>query len=155
VIAGDDRWVISELYVPPVDGPLTTDDLRRIPLGRIEALCNDPTMQERLRAAAAVRTKRLSLEDVHILKAPHHGGMQSTRARRPSQLVLPVPAGRDYGDGFYKAVATMYRSLVAEGRPPAPTLAEVNDVPVTTARRWVKESRRRGFLSAGRTGKVG
>jgi hypothetical protein len=34
-------------------------------------------------------------------------------------------------------------------------LAEANNVPVTTARRWIKEARARGFLPAGRAGKAG
>jgi hypothetical protein len=49
-------------------------------------------------------------------------------------------------------VADHYLWLKANGYPPAPSLAQANDVPVTTVHRWVKEARSRGqppSMSAG------
>jgi hypothetical protein len=56
---------------------------------------------------------------------------------------------------FYKRVADVYRELVGWTNRPAVELAEANGVPVTTAHRWVKEARRRGFLPPGQKGRRG
>lgn len=68
---------------------------------------------------------------------------------------LSAPEGRNHGDDFYRRVAALYRDLSALTRAPAVAIAEGADVPVTTARRWIKEARARGFLPAGRAGKAG
>lgn len=51
---------------------------------------------------------------------------------------------RGYGDTFYKAIAAEYR---ATERRPGRHIAEMNDVPLSTAYRWIKEARQRGFLA--------
>lgn len=66
---------------------------------------------------------------------------------------LTRPDGQD-PEAFYAAVADAYRSALDEGVPIAPTLAVEAGVPVGTARRWISESRRRGFLSPGRRGRA-
>lgn len=68
---------------------------------------------------------------------------------------LAVPQSRPYGDGFYRRVANIYGELVKCGVAPAPAIADANEVPVTTAHRWVKEARRRKLLAPGRQGKAG
>ncbi len=50
---------------------------------------------------------------------------------------------------------TTFGGLISAINRPAVELAEVNGVPVTTAHRWVKEARRRGFLPPGRKGRRG
>jgi hypothetical protein len=45
-------------------------------------------------------------------------------------------------------------SLTTSPRPVA-DLATANEVPVSTAQRWVKEARRRGLLAPGHPGKAG
>jgi hypothetical protein len=55
---------------------------------------------------------------------------------------------------FTCAWARAYRSAAAESGRPAAVLAEENGVPVETVRRWVKETRRRGYLAAGRKGRA-
>ena len=54
---------------------------------------------------------------------------------------------------FVDVAAERLASNPASGRQRG-LVAEANDVPVTTARRWVKEARRRGFLPPGRAGRV-
>jgi hypothetical protein len=52
-------------------------------------------------------------------------------------------------------VASVYSALAASSNRPAVELAESNDVPLTTAHRWMKEARRRGFLPPGQKGRRG
>jgi len=71
---------------------------------------------------------------------------------------MPAPSGgpgRNHGDEFYRRVADRYAELARTVRAPAQALADANDVPVTTARRWTKEARNRGFLPPGTPGKAG
>jgi hypothetical protein len=46
-------------------------------------------------------------------------------------------------------------AMLESGYSPAPELAKVTGKPVSTARRWVAECRRRGILPEGRKGKAG
>jgi hypothetical protein len=65
------------------------------------------------------------------------------------------PLGRPEGDPtFYARVAVAYRSASSESGRPALTLAEENDVPPNTVRRWIQEARRRGHLEPGRKGRA-
>jgi hypothetical protein len=76
------------------------------------------------------------------------------RTRRA--LRLPKVSGRRYPDEFYRRVADAYRAAIDFGESPGRAVAEMNQVPVTTTRRWFAEARRRGFLdpaqSMGRAG---
>lgn len=112
-----------------VEGPLSAEALRSIPVGRIEALAN-------------------------ALLHPHagHRGWRAD-ARLPEPLL--TTSARRRPDEFYEAVASTYRHLAAVTHQPVLDLAEANEVPRTTAHRWVKEARRRGLLAPGRAGKAG
>lgn len=90
-----------------------------------------------------------------------HGGITtdgstttSPSADRP-KLTRPAP-GID-PDEFYRQVAAAYREYALQSRSPAKQIAAEDgpDVPVTTAHRWVREARRRGFLPPIRKGAVG
>lgn len=51
-------------------------------------------------------------------------------------------------DSFYRQVARLFLARRAEGsKAPALDISEAHGVPVTTVHRWVKEARRRGFLT--------
>lgn len=77
------------------------------------------------------------------------------RARKAPKPPRRPKLGRpDGGDAFYRAVADAYRSAAYESGRPGVLLSEENDVPVETVRRWVKESRRRGFLSGSTKGRA-
>lgn len=80
---------------------------------------------------------------------------QTHRTRVAQRRAVQPPKSRPYPDAFYESVAGVYRELLGDGLKPAPAIAEMADVPVTTVHRWVKESRARGFLPAGRKGRAG
>jgi hypothetical protein len=111
-----------------VEGVLSAEMLRRIPIGRIEALAN------------SVATRQPASR-----KPPS--------ARLPDQLLRA--GARSRPDAFYEQVAVRYRYLVSATPSPVLELAVANEVPRTTAHRWVKEARRRGLLPPGRPGKAG
>lgn len=113
-----------------LDGPIAADVLRAVPIGRIEAAAN----------------------------AQLHAGSQPSRRRKAEARVpdaLRSNAVRGYPDAFYDSIASAYRTLVATSSKPVAELAAANEVPVTTAQRWVKEARRRGLLAPGHPGKAG
>ena len=70
---------------------------------------------------------------------------------------MKVPETRSRGrpDVFYREVADVYLDLAQASHRPASDIAAQHGVPVSTAHRWVKEARRRGFLPPGRPGKTG
>ncbi|HVF03236.1 MAG TPA: hypothetical protein VNA20_00210 [Frankiaceae bacterium] len=113
-----------------LDGPVSAEVLRSIPVGRIEGAAN-----AQLHDAVPAARKR------------------KVEARVPDSL--RSNAVRGYPDAFYDSIAAAYRSLVATTSKPVSDLATANDVPVTTAQRWVKEARRRGLLAPGHPGKAG
>lgn len=124
---GDGRLHIVDLHVA---GEVSAEVLRAIPVGRIEASAN----------------------------AQLHASAPGAPPRRASATIperLRTTAVRGYPDAFYTAVATAYRHLSATTSRPVAELAAANDVPVTTAQRWVKEARRRHLLAPGRPGKAG
>jgi hypothetical protein len=111
-------------------GQISAEALRSIPIGRIEAAAN------------------AELHPSSPATPPH-----------PAEAAIPADlrssAVRGYPDAFYEAIAGAYRRLAAISARPVGEIAEANDVPVTTAQRWVKEARRRGFLAPGHPGKAG
>jgi hypothetical protein len=115
--------------------------LRAISIPAFEAWANSPTGREAMGRVFS----RTAAERAADLRP---GSVGRKRAR------LKIPPGAK-PDSFYKRVAEVYRELAAWSNRPAVELAEVNSVPVTTAHRWVKEARRRGFLPPGRKGRRG
>lgn len=172
------RLVLTDLFLVDDDG-IGTDALRSLPLGRLDAWANGEegdSIRERLgdpapdlRRAAGYWSSKGVVGDhwvAQMFAAQRPGSgvpqapMSRTRPLDPEEPAIPelrleIPPGRNYGDDFYRQVARFYVSTARRVRAPAMALAEANDVPVTTARRWVKEARARGFLPAGRAGKAG
>jgi hypothetical protein len=124
--AADGRVHVVALHI---EGIVSAEVLRTIPIGRIEALAN-------------------------ALLHPHstHQGWRDV-ARLPDDLLLG--SARSRPDEFYATVASTYRHLITASSRPVAELADANEVPRTTAHRWVKEARRRGLLPPGRPGKAG
>jgi hypothetical protein len=129
---GDDgRLRIVQL---DVEGPLSAEVLRAIPVGRIEATAN---------------------AQLHPSTPGHAAGRPPRKRAATIPARLRANAVRGYPDAFYDAVASTYRHLAATSPRPVGMLAAANDVPLTTAQRWVKEARRRRLLAPGRPGKAG
>jgi len=156
-VADGGRLVLSGLRV---DGPPTAELLRSIPVGRIEAAAN---------AQLSVVDDRVVAEPVRwrdgrppVTAELATRGWETTDPQQAVRRPAPAPAARELDEGrrgrpdaFYRDVASTYRHLASASPRPAAELAEANRVPVTTAHRWIKEARRRGFLPPGRPGKAG
>jgi hypothetical protein len=135
-----------------LEGPVGTEALRAIPLGRIEAAANaqlggwgdDPTVSE------------------DLVRRPTRPPVR-TGESWDQEAAVPVPADAVVGqrphrgrpDAFYAELADEYRALVAVTGRPAVEIAQRRDVPISTAHRWIKEARRRRLLPPGRPGKAG
>jgi hypothetical protein len=123
----DGRLHLVDLHI---EGEVSAEVLRSIPIGRIEAAAN----------------------------AQMHASAPDAPPRRTAATIparLRTNAVRGYPDAFYDAIASAYRHLAASSPRPVAELAEANGVPVTTAQRWVKEARRRRLLAPGHPGKAG
>ena len=146
-----DRSEIVELHIRGRN--LTTDKLRSIPLGHIEAIATtdpDVTPSDRStppapmsQAADALGNRASQL----LINAAHR------KAREP-RTPLPRPNGSN-PDAFYQQVAEAYRDVVQTTPKVAKVLAEEANVPVGTVHRWIMEARRRRFLPAARQGRAG
>lgn len=118
---------------------------RDLPLGRIENAVN---------ADANVRAELgLGLDQDPGRDLPTFFGMKRN-IRGASRYRLERPETRRLGDDFYKAVARAYADAVAAGMNPRKTLADDSDTHADTVARWIREARRRRFLSPGEPGKA-
>lgn len=146
VAARDDgRLGLAELRIV---GEPTSELLRSIPVGRIEAAAN---------------AQLTTLDDNLVVTPRRRRRGASGSAARPGggsgweQPAVAPDAGRTRGrpDRFYAGIAAAYLDLASTSRRPAVDLSHEHDVPVTTVHRWIKEARRRGHLAPGRPGKAG
>lgn len=146
------RLVLTGLRI---DGSPSADLLRAIPVGRIEAAANAQlaVVHESIDTPPVLNPRaRPVLPPVMV-----DGGWEMV------EPVLAVPRGAAGGgsrsrgrpDVFYREVADVYLDFAQDSPRPACDLADQHGVPVSTAHRWVKEARRRGFLPPGRPGKSG
>jgi hypothetical protein len=56
--------------------------------------------------------------------------------------------GRGLSDEFFRTIAKHYDAIVSEGEPhPVKALGEAHSVTIGAASRWIKEARRRGFIT--------
>ena len=149
-LADDGRLVPFEAYtvIKPPAKALTQAAMRDLPLNAVEAAANGPALREEL-------IERLD-ESFRLRWSGDHDPDTGRRRRRKPTGKLPEVEGRKRPDDWYRRAADEYARLVAAGdRAPAQTIAKANGVPPTTAHRWIKEARRRGFLPAGRPGRAG
>lgn len=127
--ADDGRLHVEAVVVEGAEGaPVSAGMLRAVPLGRIEAHANallHPDVGEHRIGEGVIPPHLFDL------------GARS----RPAE--------------FYAEVAAIYAGLVAHTHQPVAVIASANNVPRTTAHRWVKEARNRGMLPPGRPGKAG
>lgn len=133
--------VVTHVLIAAPD--IDTEVLRNVHPHRLLAQMNQGTV------VAAIRFLQ---DDSSLTLGELRDRVRPPKRRKRKPLGRP-DAARDR-DGFYQAVAIQYRSAATESGRPAMVLAEENEVPVETVRRWVKEARRRGHLSAGRKGRA-
>lgn len=152
----DGRIVVTDLMVSAPE--VTTDLLRDLHptrlLAWVASLFDDPAAPDTYSGVSVLRQAAAD-RDLH---PDDDLGVGELRGRA-TELLAPLPReplGRpDAADpSFYQRVAAAYRSAATESGRPAVVLAEENEVPVETVRRWVKEARRRGFLEAGGKGRA-
>jgi hypothetical protein len=146
------RLVLAGLRI---DGSPSAELLRAIPVGRIEAAANAQlcVVDDAIVAGTPVNPRARPL-------APPAGGTDGWETVDPTFAVQrphrpEVTRSRGRPDVFYREVADVYLDLAQASHRPASDIAAQHGVPVSTAHRWVKEARRRGFLPPGRPGKTG
>jgi hypothetical protein len=143
------RWVVTDVYLHGKE--LTAESMRRgISVPRIEAYLNrpggaDPGSADDDGLEVAEMRRR-----AHLLAEKR----REERAAGVSRGALVRPDRTD-PESFYALVASAYGQYAAESKAPAKAIADEAGVPVSTAHRWVREARRRGFLPPGQKGKAG
>ncbi|WP_432981726.1 hypothetical protein [Dactylosporangium sp. CA-233914] len=145
------RLVLTGLRI---EGTPSAELLRAIPVGRIEAAANAQLAAEGTGSTTPVLSSRARpvappvAEDV---------GWEMIEPALAVTRAAPAKAARLRGrpDIFYRQVADVYLEYAQASPRPACDLADRHGVPVSTAHRWVKEARRRGFLPPGQPGKSG
>jgi hypothetical protein len=126
-----ERYYIARLEIVTPNTQL----LRDIPLARIEDAANaNPTIREWIDAG---------MDDDTIERA------KVAKAKRPK---LKRAGALD--DDFFRLVAEAYRGAVANGLPPAKTLALDSGAPPGTVNRWIGRAREKGYLPPGQAGRV-
>jgi hypothetical protein len=162
----DGRWIVDAIYIY---GPeITPSVVQKMPLGDLSRALNlgvewqlairrsVPKVGDHRIHLDQERGKEFGLQELRALasKAPDQfdprvNGVDRARLTRPARGMNP--------DDFYKQVAAAYREYALQSRSPAMQIAAEAgaDVPVTTAHRWIREARRRGFLPPIRKGAVG
>jgi hypothetical protein len=152
--AADGRLEIVELLLPRGE-PVTSDQLRQVPVGRIDAWANRPGNREAVLSSLTEAHTTLAEEAAAEAASQANAVEQARKRNRAKSLRVPQPRGRRYPDSFYERIAELYLDLSESGGRPAAAIAEANGVPATTVHRWFREARDRGFLHAGRAGKAG
>jgi hypothetical protein len=138
--------------------------VRVLPLSRIEAGLNDPSVAEELSelvpqygalGGLLPRAGWIEEHDLALASVERPLRQKRRRRRRPPSTTVPYETAKK-PDVFYREIAQLFSEATARGvRGPASEIAQETGVPVTTVHRWVKEARRRGFLSpAGKRGKA-
>jgi hypothetical protein len=138
------RLEVTELFI--AQDHVTGSTLREVPLGRIEAIANNPKIKPALLEHIVREADQVAEEMYAQFADLVPEGWQSFRPARRPRLRLRIPTSRRKPNEFYMQVADAFGWLSQSSARPAQDLAETNNVPVSTVHRWVKEARRRGYL---------
>ncbi len=166
------RVVVVAVHVASEEG-VTGTTLRSIPLGRIEATANAPSLADQIRRSieeqaeavdkesAAHWNAMVSADAPNVLSTNITFTLKGKTVTRSIPLMVPVgtgPAKKEPAetegkktsrrpDDFYRSVAERYAELARFVRNPAAVLAEESGVQSVTIHRWLKEARRRGLYN--------
>lgn len=146
------RLRVTEVYLAAEQG-LSARALRTLPLGEIEAFTNAPDIRPHIEARLDL-VDQIDLGTVAAKYGTTYGRPPTQRRAKPSPI-LSIPKKRPYPDQFFEAVARAYTVLAREGRSPAKSIADANDVPVGRVHGWIREARSRGLLGPPRPGTRG
>jgi hypothetical protein len=147
-------------YMVIMGRELSSDKVRNIPVGRLEALANtNPDFKphvagEEYSAMLQAVTALQNDANRQLMNRARRKARRETEEPQEPRQPLTRPDRSD-PDGFYRQVADAYRDVVKSTSKVAVVLAEEADVPVGTVHRWILEARRRGFLPTARQGRVG
>ena len=154
------RLVLTGLRL---DASPTAELLRAVPVGRIEAAANAqltvvdevvvPVRFDRGRGARPSGNGQRSQDGQPSLDG--RAGWETTDPEGARERSVDGGRRRGRPDEFYRSIARTYRESAQTSPRPVWDLADTHGVPLTTAHRWVKEARRRGFLPPGQPGKAG
>jgi hypothetical protein len=141
------RLVVEELYIVERLGGTP------LPISRIEKWANAPSNAELIRESLdrPGMNIRGSLEN-GMRKRAKTAPRSNATSRVPK---LRAPTSTHIGDAYYRRVAETYGALVQTSTRPVVELAEMVGKPTATVRGWIREARRRGYLSAGKQGTAG
>jgi hypothetical protein len=157
----DGRLMITELYLHAAE--ITPEILRGLSVRRLEAELNaaprlEPGQPYPMGAAVVADFVRSTNDDTEPsladLRSRAREQARQARPKEPDRPRLTRPDGAA-PEGFYPRVAAAYTEYAPQTRAPAKEMAAEAGVPVTTAHRWIREARRRGFLPPARKGKAG
>ncbi|MDQ0308243.1 hypothetical protein J2S46_002799 [Kitasatospora herbaricolor] len=153
------RRVITDLVVRS-DTRVDSGVLKSLPIGWLEGVVNVPERSASLQSAENAGTTHTGssmaelLTELEISIDGMASGGGGEKLPASTRVALTRPTGMDPED-FYGRVAEAYNDVVQRTNAVAPALAEEAGVPVATVRRWIQESRRRGFLPPARRGRAG
>ncbi len=141
----------QELYL---EGPVTDRVLRFLSVRVLADIVNiaNASIGEAIRARLAVAAPDLRAFASYYgttgssVPANPPRAAEPRRAPRRSSVDarLTIPTARRYPDAFFDDVWAVRSRLRAARLPVAPTIAAANDVPITTAARWIKRARALG-----------
>ncbi len=142
--------VVRALYLRSVGGlrELNAATLRRLPLGRIDAAVNRPSVQHLVEVALPPHDEDYAKAIYEPVPDGRHFGLSRAVPVKGPVLRMEQPTAVRRPDVFYTDVADRFLWLLSIGEQPAQQLAEANGVPISTVHRWVKEARVRRLLPA-------
>jgi hypothetical protein len=156
------RMVITGLYLHAPE--VTPEIFRAVSISRLEAQLNAGPRVEPGQPVAGLTwpviadfTRSVRDDSEPSLAELRDRARQQTREARPKEPDRPRLTRPDGAspEEFYPRVAAAYSQYVSRTRAPAKEMAAEAGVPITTAHRWIREARRRGFLTPARKGKAG
>jgi hypothetical protein len=154
--------MITDIYLHAAE--ITPEILRGLSVRRLEAELNaaprlEPGQPYPMGAAVVANFVR-SVSDDELepsLAELRDRAREQTRQARPKEPDRPRLTRPDGAspDEFYPRVAAAYSQYALLTTAPAKEMAAEASVPITTVHRWIREARRRGFLTRARKGKAG